>query len=102
MLPTTRLGQVMFALGTLVVMLAVLLPPVTFRLTDLGVAHGGANISLVGDGSQHLSSSGMLFHVGGCKFVGQSSICTHKELSYDHAHGLRLAAIVSSRPPNGI
>jgi hypothetical protein len=90
MFPNNRVGQVILALGTLILTLAVLLPPVTFRLTEFGIAHHGAGIRLVGEGTQHVNSSVTVLHVGGCKFIGHRSICAHKELSYDRAHGLRL------------
>ena len=102
MFPATRLGHSILATGTLVVALAVLLLPVTFRMTDLGIAHGHAGIGLGSDGAQQPSGNGTLLHVGGCKFVGHFSICSQKVLSYDHAHGLRLTATVTSRPPSGI
>jgi hypothetical protein len=102
MFPTTRTAQLALALGTLIFAMTIALPAVSFRLTDLGVTVNGAGVELVGDGTHHLASSGAAFHVGGCKFVGQRGVCSHKELTYDRAHGLRFAATVTTRPPSGI
>ena len=102
MFPNTRSGQIALALGTLVITLTAVLPPVSFHLTDLGFGYRGAQINFVSDGPHHVAagvSSPTTLHVGGCKFVGQRGVCVEKEISYDHAHGLRFVASVTTPPP---
>lgn len=101
MFPNTRLGRIALAFGTLIFVLAFALPPVSFRITDFGVAHHGKDVALVNDGTRHIVS-GTALHFSGCKFVGQTGICVQKEIRYDRAHGLRLNADLSLRAPSEI
>ena len=103
MFPNTRLSQVLLAFATLIFALALALPPVTFRITDLGVRVNGVGVSLVGESAAHQrDATTTALHFSACKFVGSNGVCVHKELSWDRAHGLHLAAELSSRPQSEI
>lgn len=103
MFPNTRLSQVLLAFATLIFALAIALPPVSLRITDVGVRVNGTAVSLVGDGAAHQHDvTGTALHFGACKSVGSRGVCVHKKLSWDRAHGLHLAAELTSRPPSAI
>ena len=103
MFPNTRLSQVLLAFATLIFALAIALPPVSFRITDVGVRVNGTAVSVVGNSSAHQRDArATALHFGACKFVGHGGVCVHKELSWDRAHGLHLAAELTSRPPSAI
>jgi hypothetical protein len=102
MFPNTRLAQVLLGFATLIFALAIALPPVSFRVTDLGLRVNGMAVSLVGNSFADQHATGTELHFAVCKFVGSRGVCVHKELSWDHAHGLHLAAEMTSRPPTEI
>ena len=103
MFPNTRLARVLLAFGALIFALVLALPPVTFRVTDLGIRVNCTAVSLVGDrvARQH-DVKGTALHFAACKFVGSDGVCVHKELSWDRAHGLHLAAELTTRPASEI
>jgi hypothetical protein len=101
MFPTTRTARILLAIAALVLVISVALPPVSFRLTDLGMTYDGVSLEIVSDRTVYAASRATVLHIGGCKFVGTAALCSHKELIYDHAHGLRFTARVTTRRPSG-
>lgn len=103
MFPITRPGKVLLACAALIFALALALPPVSFRITDLGVRTNGTSLSLVGNGTaHHRDANATALHFTACNFVGSHGVCVHKELSWDRAHGLHLAFEMTSRQSNEI
>jgi hypothetical protein len=102
MFPTHRLARIALAFGTLIFALTIVLPAVTFHVTDAGIGSGSSEFLLVTGNGDHIASNITTVHFGACEFVGDQGLCVHKELRYDHAHGIRLLATVTSRQSAGI
>jgi hypothetical protein len=102
MFPSTRTRQIALALGTLIMVVLFAIPPVSFQLTDLGLGYGAVSFNLVGDAAPRPAATRAVFHIGGCKSVGHTDLCSHKELTFDRAHGLRFTATLTTHPPDGV
>jgi hypothetical protein len=97
----TRIRQLAGSLGTILLLLIFVGGPVALRLTDLGMGSDGVRLDFISDAVHHPPAN-TIFHIGGCKLFAGAAVCSYKNLSYDHAHGLRFTANLTTRPRTGL